>query len=79
MMNMFGAYFGSMLMQVSDEMEEANKANKRKIQEAVDKYWEACKYPRKKKKKMRKEAQRDYNFWVSIDKWYEKEFSFLKL
>ena len=40
-MNMFGEYFGSMLMQVSDEMEEANKANKRKIQEAVDKYWEA--------------------------------------
>jgi hypothetical protein len=78
MMNMFGAYFGSMLMQVSDEMEKANKANKRKIQEAVDKYWEACKYPRKKKKKMRKEAQRDYSFWVSIDKWYEKEFSFLK-
>jgi hypothetical protein len=77
-MNMFGAYFGSMLMQVSDEMEKANKANKRKIQEAVDKYWEACKYPRKKKKKMRKEAQRDYSFWVSIDKWYEKEFSFLK-
>lgn len=57
-MNMFGGYFCSMLMQVIDEMEEANKANKRKMQEAVDKYWEACKYPRKKKKKMRKEAQK---------------------
>ncbi len=78
-MNMFGAYFGSMLMEVSAEMEEANKANKRKIQEAVDKYWDACKYPRKKKKQMRKEAQREYSFWVSIDKWYEKEFGFLKL
>jgi hypothetical protein len=76
---MFGGYFGSMLMYVSAEMEEANKANKRKIQEAVDKYWDACKYPRKKKKKMRKEAQREYSFWVSIDKWYEQEFSFLKL
>ncbi len=74
-----GGLLKSMLMQVSDEMEEANKANKRKIQEAVDKYWEACKYPRKKKKKMRKEAQREYSFWVSIDKWYEKEFGFLKL
>ena len=79
MTNMFGAYFGSMLMEVSAEMEEANKANKRKIQEAVDKYWDACKYPRKKKNKMRKEAQREYSFWVSIDKWYEQEFSFLKL
>lgn len=76
---MFGGYFGSMLMEVSTEMEEANKANKRKIQEAVDKYWDACKYPRKKKKKMRKEAQKEYDFWVSIDKWYEQEFSFLKL
>ena len=79
MLNMFGGYFGSMLMYVSTEMEEANKANKRKIQEAVYKYWDACKYPRKKKKKMRKEAQKEYDFWVSIDKWYEQEFSFLKL
>jgi hypothetical protein len=71
--------FSSILMQVSNEMEGANKANKRKIQEAVDKYWDACKYPRKKKKQMRKEAQREYSFWVSIDKWYEQEFSFLKL
>jgi predicted transcriptional regulator len=78
-MENLGGFFKSMLMEVSSEMEEANKANKRKIQEAVDKYWDACNYPRKKKKKMRKEAQRDYSFWVSIDKWYEKEFSFLKL
>lgn len=78
-MNMFGAYFGSMLMEVTAEMEEANKANKRKMQEAVDKYWEACKYLRKKKKKMRKEAQKEYDFWFSIDLWYQKEFSFLKL
>ena len=74
-----GGFFMSMLMQVSDEMEEANKANKRKMQEAVDKYWEACKYPRKKKKKMRKEAQKEYDFWFSIDVWYQKEFEFLKL
>jgi len=78
-MNSSKGFLNSMLMQASNEMEEANKANKRKIQEAVDKYWGACKYPRKKKKKMRKEAQRDYSFWVNIDKWYEKEFGFLKL
>jgi hypothetical protein len=62
-----------------EAMEEANNANKRQIQEAVDNYWYAWKYPRKKKKKMRKEAQKEYSFWVSIDKWYEQEFSFLKL
>lgn len=75
-MNSLRGSIGAMLIQVINEMEEANKANKRKIQEAVDKYWEACKYPRKKKKQMRKEAQREYSFWVSIDKWHEKEFGF---
>jgi hypothetical protein len=74
-----GGFFKSMLMQISDEMEDDNKANKRKIQEAIDKYWDACKYPRKKKKKMRKEAQIDYSFWININNWYEKEFGFLKL
>ena len=59
--------------------EEGREMNKQKIQEAKDKYWNACNYPRKKKKKMRKEALRDYSFWVSIDKWYEKEFEFLKM
>ena len=66
--------FGSILMNVSVEIEEANKANKHKIQEAVDKYWDACKYPRKKKKKIRTEALKEYEFWINIDKWYEQEF-----
>ena len=61
------------------ENQEANNSNKRKIQEAIDKYWDACKYPRKKKKKIRKEAQKEYDFWVSIDKWYQKEFGFFKI
>ena len=32
---------------------------------AIEKYWDACNYPRKKKKQMRKEALRDYNFYLS--------------
>jgi hypothetical protein len=78
-MEIFKGYLGALLAEASAELEQSNNANKRKIQEAVDKYWEACKYPRKKKKRIRKEAQKEYSFWVSIDKWYEKEFSFLKL
>ena len=78
MKNVLIGSLGSVLMMAISEMEQAHEANKQKIQEAVDKYWDACKYPRKKKKKMRKEALRDYNFWVSIDKWHEKEFGFLK-
>jgi len=30
-------------------------------QDAIDRYWDACKYPRKKKKQIRKEANIDYN------------------
>lgn len=30
-------------------------------QQAIDKYWDACKYPRKQKKRIRKEAQLEYN------------------
>lgn len=41
--------------------------NERKIQECIDKYWNACKYPRKIKKKMRKEANKDYKFWISLN------------
>ena len=39
-----------------------------KIDAAIQKYWDACKYPRKKKKQMRKEALKDYNFYRSLQK-----------
>jgi len=45
---------------------ELNDANERKIQEAIDLYWKAREYPRKKKKKMRKEALADYNFFMAL-------------
>lgn len=48
--------------------------NEQKIQEAIDKYWEACKYPRKIKKRMRKEANKDYNFWMSLKEYYKNPF-----
>ena len=37
-----------------------------KIDAAIQKYWDACNYPRKKKKQMRKEALKDYNFYLSL-------------
>ena len=39
-----------------------------KIDAAIQKYWDACNYPRKKKKQMRKEALKDYNFYLSLQK-----------
>ena len=38
----------------------------RRAEEALLKYKEASKYPRKKKKKLRKEAIFDYNFYNSL-------------
>ena len=66
-MSLKNLYLGAIALGGLSMIDDSREANKRKIQEAVDKYWDACKYPRKKKKKMRKEAQRDYNFWVSIE------------
>ena len=49
--------------------------NEKEINKALDKYWDACKYPRKVKKRMRKEAQKDYNFWTSLQETH-KSFMF---
>lgn len=45
---------------------EANEEFKRRAEEARKKYWDACKYPRKTKKRMRKEAIADYNFYMQL-------------
>ena len=47
---------------------DCRDSNQDKIDAAIQKYWDACNYPRKKKKQMRKEAQKEYNFWVSLQK-----------
>ena len=41
---------------------------KRKADEAYKKYWDACKYPRKKKKKIRKKATTDYALYMNLSK-----------
>ena len=45
---------------------DCRDSNQDKIDAAIQKYWDACKYPRKKKKQMRKEALKDYNFYLSL-------------
>lgn len=49
-------------------LNDCRDSNQEKIDAAIQKYWDACKYPRKKKKQMRKEAQKEYDFWVSLQK-----------
>jgi len=36
-------------------------------EKAREKYWDACKYPRKTKKKMRKEALADFNLYSILE------------
>lgn len=41
---------------------------KRRAEQAKRIYWDAVKYPRKKKKAIRKKAQLDYSFYVQLSK-----------
>ena len=45
-----------------------------KVEEARKLYWDACKYPRKKKKKIRKEATTDYALYMYLSKLVIFEF-----
>ena len=60
-MSMLITLVRSMLM-----VPDCRDSNQDKIDAAIQKYWDACNYPRKKKKQMRKEAQKEYNFYLSL-------------
>lgn len=49
------------------EKEMCEEFSKRK-KAAEKKYWDACKYPRKTKKRMRKEALNDYELYSYLEK-----------
>lgn len=45
---------------------EMNEEFKRRAEKAKKAYWDACKYPRKKKKAIRKEAKFNYSFYLQL-------------
>lgn len=45
---------------------EMNEEFKKRAEEAKQAYWDACKYPRKKKKAIRKRAQVEYSFYLQL-------------
>jgi hypothetical protein len=47
-----------------------------KINDAIKLYHLAKTYPRKKKKKLKKEALSEYNFWKGIEKFEKVQFNF---
>lgn len=55
---------------------DMSEMNKEKIELAKKKYWDAVNLPRKKKKKARKIALNDYNFWIWVDKTLSVDFNF---
>lgn len=46
-----------------------------KQNEAISLFYAVAKYPRKKKKKIRKQCNKDYSFWLNMEQWYKKEFN----
>jgi hypothetical protein len=51
--------------------------NREKVDECYHRYFiTAPTLPRKKKKAMRKQANKDYRFWKGIQQWQEEKFSF---
>lgn len=64
-----------MLAETLNQVEEIKLRNKEQIEKARDMYWDSCKYPRKKKKAMRKKALKDFAFWTGINIYYNSLFS----
>lgn len=58
-----------------NEQSIIKEKNIEKQQEAIDMWHAAKKFPRKKKKQMRKAANYDYSFWVSMSKYHDSLFS----
>jgi hypothetical protein len=68
------SFYSAMIGEALMTMGIMESMGEQRIQEAIDLYWEACKYPRKKKKAMRKKAQADYSFYKSLDNFQKQEF-----
>ena len=61
-----------------DEQKLIAESNRKKQQDAIDLWHRAKLFPRKKKKQMRKEANKEYSFWVGIEKWHKEIFPIIE-
>lgn len=50
-----------------DVMTDIRDLNKYMMRDCADRYWDACKYPRKKKKQIRKDVKAEYAVWRLLD------------
>lgn len=66
-----GSIFGAYMLFSQDfitRQKEMSEHFEKEAEEAKKKYWDACKYPRKTKKKMRKEALVDFSLYTELAK-----------
>lgn len=68
--------FGLSIQQFLDEQEQIAKKNQDKIDQCIKIYKDAAKYPRKKKKAIRRLAHQDYQFWMIMSQWHNNIFKF---
>lgn len=72
---MYTSLFMPFVQDFLNDQEIIKEKNKQKQQEAIDMWHAAKKFPRKTKKKMRKVANYDYNFWVAMGNYHDSFFS----
>lgn len=72
---MFANIYMPFLTDFLNEQSVIKEKNLEKQQDAINRWHEAKKFPRKKKKKMRKEANYDYNFWIAMGNYHDSFFS----
>lgn len=58
--------YGTALMYKTFE-ENMRKDSTRKKEKAIELYWDACKLPRKQKKKVRKQAKSDFELYSILE------------
>ena len=68
MMNSFLSMAMFYAMEFQAQEEKMCKEFDRRAEEARDIYWDACKYPRKKKKAVRKRAKKDFFLYKQLAK-----------
>jgi hypothetical protein len=71
-MNICEAMLPTFLITLQDNREKTQE----KINDAIKLYHLAKTYPRKKKKKLKKEALYEYNFWIGIREFEKVQFNF---
>ena len=73
-MNTFRTALSFAIQSFQEDLDEMKQKNKEKQREAIDLYNLAKQMPRKKKKQMKIKAEKEYNFWKSLEIWQNSTF-----